>query len=63
MLRSTRHEPVNASDGIRRAVYMNEVAPQDMRQHLMLNHSSLSAAEEVVQEIEDDWALQLVRAL
>ena len=27
------------SDGIRRAVYMNKIAPQDMRQHLMLNQS------------------------
>ena len=28
-----------ASDGIRRAVYMNKIAPQDMRQHLVLNQS------------------------
>ena len=35
-----------AGDGIRRAVYMNEIAPQDMRQHLMLNQSRLSTAEE-----------------
>ena len=41
------------SDGIRRAVYMNKIAPQDMRQHLMLNQSRLSTAEEVAQEIED----------
>ena len=41
------------SDGIRRAVYMNRIAPQDMRQHLMLNQSRLSTAEEVAQEIED----------
>ena len=34
------------SDGIRRAVYMNKIA-QDMRQHLMLNQSRLSTAEEV----------------
>ena len=27
------------SDCIRRAVYINEIAPQDMRQHLMLNQS------------------------
>ena len=32
---------------------MNKVAPQDMRQHLMLNQSRLSTAEEVAQEIED----------
>ena len=43
------------SDGIRRAVYMNKIAPQDMRQHLMLNRSRLSTAEEVAQEIEDNW--------
>ena len=29
------------------------IAPQDMRQHLMLNQSRLSTAEEVAQEIED----------
>ena len=38
------------SDGIRRAVYMNKIAPQDMRQHLMLNQSRLSTAEEVAQK-------------
>ena len=43
------------SDGIRRAVYMNKIAPQDMRQHLMLNQSRLSTAEEVAQEIGDHW--------
>ena len=43
------------SDGIRRAVYMNKIAPQDMRHHLMLNQSRLSTAEEVAQEIEDYW--------
>ena len=43
------------SDGIRRAVYMNKIAPQDMRQHLMLYQSCLSTAEEVAQEIEDHW--------
>ena len=43
------------SDGTRRAVYMNKFAPQDMRQHLMLNQSRLSTAEEVSQEIEDYW--------
>ena len=43
------------SVGIRRAVYMNKIAPQDMRQHLMLNQSRLSTAEEVAQEIEDCW--------
>ena len=42
------------SDGIRRAVYTNKIAPQDMRQHLMLNQSRLSAAEEVAQE---SWRL------
>ena len=40
-----------ASDGIRRAVDMNKIAPQDMRQHFMLNQSRLSTAEEVAQEI------------
>ena len=34
---------------------MNKIAPQDMRQHLMLNQSRLSMAEEVDQEIEDYW--------
>ena len=43
------------SDGIRRAVYMNKIVPQDMRQHLMLNQSRLSTPEEVAQEIEDYW--------
>ena len=43
------------SDGIWRAVYMNKIAPQDMRQHLMLNQSTLSTAEEVAQQIEDYW--------
>ena len=43
------------SDGIRWAVYMNTIAPQDMRQLLMLNQSRLSTAEEVAQEIEDYW--------
>ena len=41
------------SDGIWRAVYMNKMAPQDMRQHLMLNQPRLSTADEVAQEIED----------
>ena len=53
MLRSTRHEPV--SHGIRRTGYMNTIAPQDMRQHMMLNQSRLSTAEEVAQAIEDYW--------
>ena len=43
------------SDGIRRAVHTKKIAPQDMRQHLMLNQSRLSTAEEVAQEIEDYW--------
>ena len=64
------------SDGIRRAVYMNKTAQQDMRLHLMLNQSRLSIAEEVAQEIEDyqdatkefsrddkGQALQLVKTL
>ena len=34
---------------------MKKMAPQDMRQHLMLNQSRLSTAEEVAQEIEDHW--------
>ena len=33
---------------------MNKIAPQDMRQHLMLNQSRLCTAEGVAQEIEDD---------
>ena len=43
------------SDGIRRAVYMNKIALQDMRQHLMLNQARLTSAEDVAQEIEDYW--------
>ena len=43
------------SDGIRRAFHMNKIAPRDMRQHLMLNLSRLSTAEEAGQEIEDYW--------
>ena len=43
------------SDGIRRAVRMTKIAPQYMRQHLMLNQSRLRTAEEVAQEIEDSW--------
>ena len=43
------------SDGIRRAVYMNKIAPQNIREHLMLNQSRRSTAEEVAQEIEDYW--------
>ena len=43
------------SDGIRRAVYLNRSAPQEMRQHLMLNQSRLSTAEEVALDIEDYW--------
>ena len=58
---------------------MNKIAPQEMRQQLMLNQSRLSTAEEVAQEIEDsgmqprsfpvmtrtklDSLLQLVKAL
>ena len=43
------------SDGIPRAVYMDKNAPTDMRQHLMLNQSRLSTAEEVAKEIEYHW--------
>ena len=31
---------------------MNKIAPQDMRQHLMLNQCRLSTAEEVVQKLK-----------
>ena len=34
---------------------MNKIAPQNMRQHLMLKQSRLSTAEEVALEIEDYW--------
>ena len=34
---------------------MNKSAPQDMRQHLVLNQSRLSTAEGVAEEIEDYW--------
>ena len=43
------------SDGTQRAVYVNKIAPQDMRQHLMLNQFRLCTAEEVAREIEDYW--------
>ena len=43
------------SDGIRRAVYMNKIAPQDVRQHLILNQSRWSTAAEAAQEVEDYW--------
>ena len=36
-------------------LYMNKIAPQDMRQHLMLNQSRPGTAEEAAQEIEDYW--------
>ena len=45
----------SVTDGIRRTVCMNKIAPQDMRQQLMLNQSRLSTAEEVSQTIEDYW--------
>ena len=34
---------------------MNKIAPQDMRQHLMLNQARLNTIEEVAQDIEDYW--------
>ena len=34
---------------------MNKIAPQDMRQHSMLNQGRLSEDEDVAQEIEDYW--------
>ena len=43
------------TEGIREAVYMNKIAPQDMRQHLMLNQARSHAAEDVAEEIEDYW--------
>ena len=43
------------SEGIRKEVYMNNIAPHDMRQHLMLNQARLNTAEDVAQEIEDHW--------
>ena len=45
----------HVSEGIRKAVYMNKIAPQEMRQHLMLNQARLKTVEEVAQEIEDYW--------
>ena len=54
MRRSTRTGE-RVSDWIRGAVRKNKIAPQDMRQHLMLNQSRLSTAEEVAQAIEDHW--------
>ena len=43
------------SEGIRKAVSMNKIAPQDMRQHFMLNQTRLNTAEDVAQEFEDYW--------
>ena len=43
------------SERIRNAVYMNKIASQDMRQHLMLNQAHLDTAEDVAEEIEDYW--------
>ena len=43
------------SEGIRKAVYMNKIAPRNMRQHLMLNQARFNTAEDVAQEIEDYW--------
>ena len=43
------------NEGIRKAVYMNKIAPQDMRQHLILYQARLNTAEDVAQEIEDNW--------
>ena len=37
------------------AVYMNKIAPRNMRQHLMLNQARLNTAEDVAQDIEDYW--------
>ena len=34
---------------------MTKIAPQDMREHLLLNRSRLSTAEEAAQEIENYW--------
>ena len=41
------------SEGIRKAVSLTKIAPQDVRQHSMLNHARLNVAEDVAQEIED----------
>ena len=34
---------------------MNKSAPQDLRQHLVLNQARLDTVEDVAQEIEDYW--------
>ena len=41
------------SEGIRKAVHMNNIAPRDMRQHLMLNQTRLNTAADVAQEKEE----------
>ena len=35
---------------------MNKTAPQDMRQHLMLNQSRPGTAEDVAQEIDEEFS-------
>jgi len=41
------------ADTIRRTVYINKVAPQDLRQHLMMNKARLQLCEDIAEEIED----------
>jgi len=41
------------SDGLKKSVYLNKIAPTDMRQHLMLNQGRLDTAESIAHEIED----------
>ena len=41
------------SEGIQNAVYMNEIASKDMRQHLVLNQARLNTTEDVDPEFGD----------
>ena len=41
------------SDAIKRSVYMSKIAPNDVRQHLILNQSKMLTAMEMGNEIED----------
>ena len=43
------------SEGIRKAAFLNKIAPRNMQQHWMLNQARLNTAEDVAQDIEDYW--------
>ena len=43
------------SSQIRRSIYLNNRAPMDVGQHLMLNEQRLCTAEAIPDEIEEHW--------